>query len=139
MNKFPCVPTWLPNTICQCSSGFSIIYTMVTTLTCLFLNLPYIYCSCSVSDTVKVCHQGPSKHKRKDLFEGIFLGFPGGSLVKNSPANIGDIGSIPALGRHPGEENSNPLRYSCLENPTLRGAWWAMVHGFAKRRTQLSY
>ena len=49
--------------------------------------------------------------------------FPGGSVVKNLPANTGDGGSIPGLGRIPGEGNSNPLLYSCLENPMDRGAW----------------
>ena len=49
-------------------------------------------------------------------------GFPGGSAVKNLPANAGDAGSIPGLGRSPGQENGNPLQYSCLENPTDRGA-----------------
>ena len=50
------------------------------------------------------------------------LGFPDGSLVKNSPANAGDVDLIPGLGRFPGEGNSNPLQYSYLENPTDRGA-----------------
>ena len=60
--------------------------------------------------------------------------------VKNLPANAGDIrdvGSIPGLGRSPGEGNGNPLQYSCLENPMDRGAWWATVHRTAKSRTQL--
>ena len=59
-------------------------------------------------------------------------GFPGGSAVKNLPANVGDMVSIPGSGRSPGEGNGNPLQYSCLENPTGRGAWWATVHGVAK-------
>ena len=46
-----------------------------------------------------------------------------GSVVKNIPANAGDLGSIPGLGRCPGEENSNPLQYSCLKNSMDRGAW----------------
>ena len=45
------------------------------------------------------------------------LGFPGGSEVKASASNVGDLGSIPGLGRSPGEGNGNPLQYSCLENP----------------------
>ena len=49
-----------------------------------------------------------------------------------------DSVSIPGLGRSPGEENGNPLKYSCLENPMERGARWASVHGFAKSQTQLS-
>ena len=44
-------------------------------------------------------------------------GFPGGSVVKNPPANAGDAGSVPGLGRSPGEGNGNPLQYYCLENP----------------------
>jgi len=50
-------------------------------------------------------------------------GFPGGSVVKNPPANAVDLGSIPGSGRSPGEGNGNPLQYSCLENPMDRGAW----------------
>ena len=57
------------------------------------------------------------------------LGFLGGTEVKASACNVGDLGSIPGLGRSPGEGNGNPLQYSCLENPTDRGAWWATVHG----------
>ena len=56
-------------------------------------------------------------------------------VVKDPPANAGDArekGSIPGLGRTPGEGNDNPLQYSCLDNPMDRGAWWATVHGFTK-------
>ena len=49
--------------------------------------------------------------------------FPGGSEVKVSACNAADLGSIPRLGRSPGEENGNPLQYSCLENPMDGGAW----------------
>ena len=56
--------------------------------------------------------------------------FPDGLVVKNLPT--GDSGSIPRLGRSPGGGHGNPLRYSCLENPTGRGAWWATVHRFAE-------
>ena len=69
------------------------------------------------------------------------MGFPRGSVVKNPPANAGDtgdLGLIPASGRFPGVENGNPLQYSCLENPTDRGAWWATVCGVAKSQTQRS-
>ena len=64
--------------------------------------------------------------------------FPGGSDSKASVYNAGDLGSIPGSGRFPGEENGNPLQYSCLENPMDGGAWWATVHGVAKRRARLS-
>ena len=65
-------------------------------------------------------------------------GFPGGSEVKASACNIGDLGSIPGSGRSPGEGNGSPLQYSCLENPMDRGSWQATVHGVAKSWTQLS-
>ena len=65
-------------------------------------------------------------------------GFPGGSEVKASACNAGDLGLIPGSGRSPGEGNGNPLQYSCLENPMGRGAGWATVHGVAKSRTRLS-
>ena len=66
------------------------------------------------------------------------LDFPGGSDGKVSACNAGDPGSIPGLGRSPGEGNGNPLQYSCLENPMDRGAWWAAVHGVMKSQTRLS-
>ena len=66
------------------------------------------------------------------------VGLPGGSVVKNPPANAGDSGLIPASGRSRGEGHGNPLRYSCLENPMDRGAWLTTAHGVAKSRTQLS-
>ena len=66
------------------------------------------------------------------------MGFPGGSEDKASACNAGDTGLIPGLGRSPGEGNGNPLQYSCLENPTERGAWRAIVHGVTKSRTRLS-
>ena len=73
-------------------------------------------------------------------FQGFFfknsrlkcMEFPGGSLIKNLPANAGDLGSIPGLGRSPGGGNGNPLQYSCLENSIDRGTWRAIVCGVAK-------
>ena len=61
--------------------------------------------------------------------------FPGGSVVKNPPANARDADSIPGWGRSPGVGHDNPLQYSCLGNPMDRGAWWATVHGVAKSWT----
>ena len=61
-------------------------------------------------------------------------------VVKNPPANAEDTrdeGSIPGLGRSPGEGNGSPLQYSCLENSMGRGAWHAAVYGAAKSHTQL--
>ena len=60
------------------------------------------------------------------------MGFPGGSEVKASACNAGDLGSIPGLGSSPGEGNGYPLQYSCLENPKDGGAWWATVHRVPK-------
>ena len=60
------------------------------------------------------------------------MGFLGGSVVKNLPANAGDSSSIPGLGRSPGEGNGNPLQSSCLD-PIDRGAWQATVHGVPKQ------
>ena len=65
-------------------------------------------------------------------FPGGSEGFPGGSEVKASACNEEDLGSIPGLGRSPGEGNGNPLQYSCLGNSMDRGTWWA-VHGVTER------
>ena len=62
----------------------------------------------------------------------FIMGFPGGSVVKNPPTKAGDMGLIPGSGRSPGEGNDNPLQYSCLGNPMVRGTWWAAVHGVTK-------
>ena len=66
------------------------------------------------------------------------MGFPCGSAGKESACNVGDLGSIPGLGRFPGEVNSYPFQYSCLENSMDREAWQAIIHGVTKSRTQLS-
>ena len=66
------------------------------------------------------------------------MAFPGGSVVKNTPANAGDMGSVPGSGRSPGEGNGNSLQYSCLGNPKDRGTWQAAAHGVAKSPTRLS-
>ena len=66
------------------------------------------------------------------------MGLPGGSVVKNPPANAGDpgdLGLVPESGRSPGGGNSNPLQYSRLENSMDRGAWWTGAHGVAKTQT----
>ena len=56
-------------------------------------------------------------------------------MVKNPPANAGDMGLILGPGRSPGEGNDNPLQYSCLGNPMDRGVWWAVVRGVAELNT----
>ena len=65
------------------------------------------------------------------------MGFPGGSAGKESACSVGDLGSIPGLGRCPGGEHGNPLQYSDLENPIDRGPWGTTVHRVAKSRAQL--
>ena len=70
------------------------------------------------------------------------MGFPGGSVVKNLPANVRDtrdVGLISGSERSPAVGNGNPFQYSCLENSMERGAWWATVHGVAKNWICLSY
>ena len=68
------------------------------------------------------------------LYPFLFLhmGFPGDSVVKNLPASARGMGSIPGSGRSPGGWHGNPHQYSCLENSTDRGVWWAAVHLVAK-------
>ena len=74
----------------------------------------------------------------------VFLGFPGGSVSKESTCNAGDLSSIPGLGRSPGEGHSNPLQYSCWENPhgqrSLAGysPWDREESDTAKHRAQHS-
>ena len=71
---------------------------------------------------------------KRTLFATVstnFLGFPGGSVVKNPPTNAGDakeVDSISGSGRSPGEGNVSALQYSCLQNPVGREAWQATVH-----------
>ena len=65
-------------------------------------------------------------------------GFPGGSVVKNPPANAGDLSSISRLVKSPGVGNGNLLQYSCLENSKDRGFWRAGLLGVAKSQTRLS-
>ena len=65
-------------------------------------------------------------------------GFPGDSVIKNPPANAGDVGSMLGLERFLRVGNGNPLQYSCLENSMDSGAWGTAVYGVAKSRTQLN-
>ena len=66
------------------------------------------------------------------------MAFPHSSVGKESACNTGDLGSIPGLGKCPGEGNGYLVQYSCLENPMDRGAWRATVHGVAKSQKGLS-
>ena len=71
--------------------------------------------------------------RRDRLPTPVFLGFPGGSAGKESSCNVGDLGSIPGLGRSPGEEKGYPLQYFGLENSVD-----CIVHGMTKSPAQLS-
>ena len=73
------------------------------------------------------------------MFLRTLMGFPYSSVCKESACSAGDdLGSIPELGRYPGEGNGNPLQYSCLENPMDRGAWQATIHGVTRVRHNLA-
>ena len=86
--------------------------------------------------SILAAHQNPIFFFFKgDAFK---KGFPGGSMIKNPPANAGDVDLIPRLGRSPGGGNGSPFQYSCLENPMGRGAWQTTVQGVTKSRTWLS-
>ena len=74
-----------------------------------------------------------------NLIINDYISFKSASDSKACACTAGDLGSIPGLGRSPGEGNGNPLQYSCLENLMDRGAWKATGHGIAKSRTRLSY
>ena len=77
-------------------------------------------------------------HSFQDTLIKKCIYYPGGSVVKNLPANAGNAGLTPGSGRSPGEVNGNPLQYFCLGNPMDREAWRATVHGVAKSQTRLS-
>jgi len=65
-------------------------------------------------------------------FPGYLWAFLGGSASKESAFSAGDVGLIPGSGRSPGEGNSYPFQYSCLESPMDRESWWGIVHGGLK-------
>ena len=77
-------------------------------------------------------------HSFQDTLIKKCIYYPGGSVVKNLPANAGNAGLTPGSGRSPGEVNGNPLQYFCMGNPMDREAWRATVHGVAKSQTRLS-
>ena len=77
-----------------------------------------------------------NREKQRRAKEGLV--FPSGSERKASACNLGVLGSIPGLGRSPGEGSGSPLQYSGLENSMDRGAWWDTVHGVSTSRSQRS-
>ena len=72
------------------------------------------------------------------IADKFFTNFSGGWDSKAPACNAGDPDSIPGLGRCPGIGNGDPLQYSCLENPTDRGAWWDTVCGITQNQAWLS-
>ena len=77
------------------------------------------------------CHLLNYRHTKMSYLKG----FPGSSGGKESASNMGDLGSIPGLGRSSGGGHGNPLWYPCLENSMSRGAWTAIIHGATKNQT----
>ena len=89
----------------------------------------------------QILNHSPWNHEESDttkwlththVYICMYMGFPGGSVVKNLPPNVGDASSIPGLERSPGEENGKPLQDSYLRNPMGRGTWWAINHGVTR-------
>jgi len=70
-----------------------------------------------------------------NMEKSFIASLPGGSVVKNPPANAGDVGVIPGWERSLTGVNGNPLQYYCLDNPMDRGSWWATIHGVTKSWT----
>ena len=98
-----------------------------------------LWIGASLSYSLDFLLRGPARHGGSfNVSLGSQGGFPGGSAVKNPPANAGDSGSTPVLGRSPGEGNGNPLQDSCLENPMDGGAWWATARWVTKSQTPLN-
>ena len=87
---------------------------------------------------IPILHPEGSCTARVSSIHRALKGLPCGSDGKESACNAGDEGSIPRSRRSPGEGNGYPFQYSCLENSTDRGAWWATVHGLSKSQTRLS-
>ena len=113
---------WIKNKDLLCSTGNCIHHLVMTYVE---KNWKYIY----VYITEYIC-----------IYNWIYYigwGFSCGSDGKESACNVGHLGSIPELGRSPGEGNGYPLQYSGLENSIDRGAWQATVHGVAKSQTDI--
>ena len=87
------------------------------------VNNKYRWPGVAISDKIDLNTKNITKDKERN-FVIITGGFLGGPVVKDLPANAGDMGPIPGLGRSPGGENGNPILYSCLENSMDRGDWW---------------
>ena len=107
-------------------------FSLVSTLS------PYLANPSAEYSTMNELRQDRKKDDIKMICNELLSLFPCSSVSKESACSSGDLGSIPGLGRSPGEGNGNPLQYPCLENLMERGAYRAAVHGVAKSRAWLS-
>ena len=101
-------------------------------------NNDLLYSTANYIQYLLITYNGKESDKRYIYLYTIHT-HPGGSVVKNLPANAGDAGLIPGSGRYPGGGNGNPLQYSCLENPMNKGLWQATVHGITKNQIRILY
>ena len=130
VSTYLCIYPWLCLCICLHSyvSICLLMYLCFHLCTCVFTSHLAINWVHADTPTLILCQRS---HLAFSFCLSVtsFSGFPGGSVVKNPPANAGDLGSIPGSSRSPGEGNVNSLQDICLENPMDRGAWWVTVHG----------
>ena len=84
-----------------------------------------------------MAHMGKELKKKKSEYIHLWASLVA-QMIKNLPTMWETLGSIPKSGRFPGERDSYPLQYSCLENPMDRGAWRSIVHEVVKSQTRLS-
>ena len=87
---------------------------------------------CEAAETRQCFTSAKTGWGRKQSLGKKYTGLPWSLSGKESTCDAGDLGSVPGLGRSPGEGNGYPLQYSCLDNPIDRGAWWATIHGVMK-------
>ena len=99
---------------------------------------PWTFCTIPTTWWASWSILGGFIEKTLTHWEREFIGFPGSSVVKNLPANAGEMGSIHGWGRSSGEGQGNPLQCSCLGNPMDRGTWWATAYEVTKSQTWLS-
>ena len=121
-----------PSVLCDLCQPSWLIFDLVPLATFTFAQFSKFSLVC------RSCQNQASQFLALNLYTYLYVGFPVAQTVKNLPANAGDLGSVPGLGRSHRGVHGNLLQYSCLENPMDREAWWATVHGVAKSQTRLS-